>query len=109
MVDVHIKIYIMSKKKKKNDDIMTCFVEMVNCSTGEIYYHRRLGYSFAIGLPNDVGMSKVKDIVESAIKGARVKNEPLQLRLMFFESLDTPDLPFTPEDREIDPYTVRPF
>lgn len=87
---------------------MTCFVEMVNCSTGELYYSKRLGHAFNIGLPNDVGIKKIHDIIESAIKGARIKREPLQLRLMFNEPLDTPDLPFTANDRE-DPYSVRPF
>ena len=46
---------------------MNCFVELVDCSTGEIYYNKNLGYAFAIGLPNDVGMSKLKELQIQAI------------------------------------------
>lgn len=87
---------------------MNCFVEMVNVSTGEIYYSKKLGYAFHIGMPNDVGLSRVQEIVESVIKGARQKNEPLQLRLMFVEPLDSPELPFNYNDKET-PYEVKPF
>lgn len=82
---------------------------MVNCSTGEIYYNKNLGYSFAIGMPNDVGMSKVLDIIESAIKGARIKREPLQVRLMFTEPHDTVELPFQDINEFKTPYEVKPF
>ena len=64
---------------------MKCFVEMVDCSTGEILYNKNLGYAFAIGMPNDVGMSRLREVLESAIKGARIKRVPLQVRFCFTE------------------------
>ena len=53
---------------------------MVDCSTGEILYNKNLGLAFAIGVPNDVGMSRLREVLESAIKGARIKRVPLQVQ-----------------------------
>ena len=64
---------------------MICFVEMVNCSTGEMYYSKKLGFAFNIGMPNDAGMRRLRLLLESVIRGSRIKREPLQLRLMFNE------------------------
>lgn len=87
---------------------MICFVEMVNCSTGEMYYSKKLGFAFNIGLPNDVGIKRVNELIQSVIRGARVKHEPLQLRLMFNEPLDSPELPFQPLKAE-NPDEAKPF
>jgi hypothetical protein len=88
---------------------MNCFVELVDASTGEIYYNKNLGYAFAIGMPNDVGMKKIKEIVESAIRGARIKRTPLQLRLCFTEPQPTLSLPFQDVNELKTPYEIKPF
>lgn len=88
---------------------MNCFVELVDCSTGEIYYNKNIGHAFNIGMPNDVGMSKIKDVVESAIRGARIKRTPLQLRLCFTESQDSLELPFKDLNEFKTPYEIKPF
>lgn len=88
---------------------MNCFVELVDCSTGEIYYNKNIGQAFNIGMPNDVGMSKIKDVVESAIRGARIKRTPLQLRLCFTEPQDSLDLPFKDINELRTPYEISPF
>lgn len=88
---------------------MNCFVELVDCSTGEIYYNKNIGQAFNIGMPNDVGMSKIKDVVESAIRGARIKRSPLQLRLCFTESQDSLELPFKDINEFKTPYEIKPF
>lgn len=87
---------------------MICFVEMVNCSTGEMYYSKKLGFAFNIGMPNDAGMLRVRELLESVIRGSRIKREPLQLRLMFNEPLETPELPFTSFSPE-SPDDAKPF
>lgn len=86
---------------------MVCTIEMVAVSTGEVLYTKRLGYAFNF-VPGDVGRSKVSEIVDSAIRGARIKREPLQLRLLFVDPIDSPRLPF-PANDETDPYKVKPF
>ena len=88
---------------------MNCFVELVDCSTGEIYYNKNLGYAFAIGLPNDVGMSKLIELLESAIRGARIKRSPLQLRLCFTEPQESLEMPFQDVNELKTPYEIRPF
>ncbi len=88
---------------------MNCFVELVDCSTGEIYYNKNIGQAFNIGMPNDVGMSKIKDVVESAIRGARIKRTPLQLRLCFTEPQDSLELPFQDINEFKTPYEIKPF
>ena len=45
-------------------------------------------------------MSKVREVIESAIKGARIKEEPIQVRLMFSEIIESQNLPFAKEDVE---------
>lgn len=87
---------------------MICFVEMVNCSTGEMYYSKKLGFAFNIGLPNDAGMRRLRLLLESVIRGSRIKREPLQLRLMFNEPLETSELPFQPLAAE-NPDEAHPF
>ena len=82
---------------------------MVDCSTGEIYYNKNLGYAFNIGVSKDVGLSKIHDIVSSAIKGSRVKRVPLQLRLTFTEPIDSPELPFQDINEFSTPYDINPF
>ena len=88
---------------------MNCFVEMVDCSTGEILYNKNLGLAFAIGMPNDVGMSRLKEIVESAIKGARIKRVPLQVRFCFTEPQPAMCLPFQDVNELKTPYEIKPF
>lgn len=88
---------------------MNCFVEMVDCSTGEIYYNKNIGQAFNIGMPNDVGMSKLKVILESAIKGARIKRTPLQVRFCFTEPQDSLELPFQDINELKTPYEINPF
>lgn len=89
---------------------MQVFIEMVNASTGEIYYNREIGYAFNIGLSNDVGMKKLNEIIESVIRGTRIKNEPLQLRLMFHEvKNDSIPLPFPDVNEFKSPYEVKPY
>lgn len=67
---------------------------MINLETGEILYSRQIGYAFNLSCPNDVGLNKVLDCIKSTIRGARLKREPLQLRVMFSEPIDSLDLPF---------------
>ena len=79
---------------------MNCTVQMINCFTGEIYYTREFGYAFHLSNKQDVGMTKVREVIESAIKGARIKEEPIQVRLMFSEIIESQNLPFPKEDVE---------
>ena len=79
---------------------MNCTVQMINCFTGEIYYTKELGYAFHLSNKKDVGMTKVREVIESAIKGARIKEEPIQVRLMFSEIIESQNLPFPKEDVE---------
>ena len=88
---------------------MNCVVELVDASTGEIYYNKNLGYAFAIGMPNDTGMNKLKEIIQSAIRGARIKRTPIQLRLCFTESQDSLFLPFQDINELKTPYEIKPF
>ena len=89
---------------------MTCYVEMVNCGTGEIYYQKQIGNAFTLDNPMDVGFNKVMDIVRNAVKGCRIKREPLQVRLMFHEvSGNYPTLPFKDLNEFETPYEVKPF
>ena len=44
---------------------MNCTVQMINCFTGEIYYTKELGYAFHLSNKQDVGMSKVREVIES--------------------------------------------
>lgn len=88
---------------------MNCFVEMVDCSTGEILYNKNLGYAFAIGMPNDVGMSKLKEIIESAVRGARINRTPLQVRFCFTEPMPAMTLPFQDSNELTTPYELKPF
>lgn len=78
---------------------MTCNVQMINCYTGEIYFTKELGYAFTLCNKNDVGMNKLTEIIHSAIRGARVKEEPIQLRLMFMDVIESQELPFPKEDK----------
>lgn len=88
---------------------MNVFIELVDASTGEIYYNKSINYAFNFGLPGDVGFKKIDEIVKSACRGARLKRTPLQLRLMFSEPLDTIELPFNDVNEFKTPYEVKPF
>lgn len=88
---------------------MNCFVEMVDCSTGEILYNKNLGYAFAVGVSNDVGMSRLREIIISAIKGARITRTPLQVRFCFTEPQPSMSLPFQDINEKQTSYDIKPF
>ena len=87
---------------------MHCNIQIVNLETGEVYYSRQIGYAFNLSLPDDVGLKTVMKAVESTIRGSRLKQEPLQCRLMFSELIETPSLPFQKQEYE-SPEKVQPF
>ena len=45
---------------------MNVFIELVDCSTGEIYYNKSINYAFNLGMPNDVGKAKLNEVIDSA-------------------------------------------
>ena len=92
-----------------NNKNMNCFVELVDCSTGEIDYNKNIGQAFNLSMPNDVGLKRVREVVESAIRGSRVKRSPLQLRLTFTEPQESLLLPFQDVNEFKTPYEIKSF
>lgn len=88
---------------------MNVFIELVDCSTGEIYYNKSINYAFNLGMPNDVGKARLNEVIDSALRGARLKRTPLQLRLCFSEAQDSIDLPFNDINELKTPYEIKPF
>lgn len=90
-------------------DVMNCFCELVDCSTGEVYYNKNLGYAFNLNQPNDVGFTKLHELLQSAVRGSRLKRTPLQLRLTFTAPSAAIDLPFQDINELKTPYDIKPF
>lgn len=79
---------------------------MTNVDSGEVYYSRDINYSFNISIRPDLdaGMRRVIEAIKSALRGSRIKNEPIQLSLIFNASnnqrFDELPFPITCEDIE---------
>ena len=87
---------------------MTVYLEMVDCSTGEILYTKEYSYSFSL-TSNDVGFIKLMEVMHNACKGARIKRSPIQVRFMFHEACNNQSLPFSDINDLKTPYEVKPF
>lgn len=55
-------------------------IRMVNMDTGEVFYNQRRSLVCQF-TNNDVGRKLLKDVVDSAIRGVRIKSCPIELRI----------------------------
>lgn len=77
---------------------MECIARMVNGSTGEVLYTRKLGYVFNISckVESDAGRREIDKIVQSALRGARQLSDSIVLNLEFKHGVPfTANLPFS--------------
>ena len=85
---------------------MNCVCEMINATTGECIYTRELNYKFALNcdIKYDAGRRELDKILCSALRGSRIKNDPISVLVTFNstkERLNAQQLPFQPECDEI--------
>lgn len=85
---------------------MNAVIDMIDASTGEIIYKRDMNYAFNLDskVEMDAGRRELNKIIDSAIRGSRIKNSPLSLQITFNNSrerLSQMSLPFQPQCDEI--------
>ena len=85
---------------------MNAVIDMVDVSTGEIIYKRDMNYAFNLDckVEMDAGRRELNKIINSALRGSRIKNTPLSLQITFNntrERISDLRLPFQPECDEI--------